>query len=116
MTRPTKTPSYRGLRPRSAFHSDLMRRNTRRGGIAEIRLAKALREFGLRPQRNVASLPGKPDFVFKAARVCVFCDGDFWHGKDHRTRIQQLRKGHNGAYWAAKITRNRLRDKTQTAE
>ena len=56
-------------------------------------------------RRNVADLPGKPDFVFDDARVVVFVDGDFWHG----WRFPQWREKLT-AYWKWKIERNRRRD------
>ena len=76
-------------------------------------LAAALRRVGLRAQRHVDSLPGKPDFVFMRVRVCVFCDGDFWHGRDVK-KVKRLGLGHNGAYWLSKIMTNRRRDRAQT--
>ena len=57
------------------------------------------------------SLPGKPDVVFPRYRVAVFCDGDFWHGRDWPRLARKLRTGGNGSYWAVKIETNRLRDR-----
>jgi len=45
------------------------------------------------------------------ARIALFCDGDFWHGYDWRTRKAKLSRGSNGAYWLAKIATNRKRDR-----
>ncbi len=58
----------------------------------------------------MASLPGKPDIVFPRRRLAVFCDGDFWHGKDWESRRKKLARGTNSSYWIAKIERNRARD------
>jgi DNA mismatch endonuclease (patch repair protein) len=71
--------------------------------------------FGHRYRRNVDGLPGKPDFVFYRARVVVFCDGDFWHGRDFAARRARLQTGANAEYWIAKISRNRARDREQAA-
>jgi DNA mismatch endonuclease, patch repair protein len=49
-------------------------------------------------------LPGKPDIVFRGARLAVFVDGAFWHGHPSK-----LRPGRYGAYWDAKIESNILR-------
>ena len=57
-------------------------------------------------QRNVADLPGKPDFVFEAARLVVFVDGDFWHGWRFPLWREKLTP-----YWKGKIERNRRRDR-----
>jgi DNA mismatch endonuclease (patch repair protein) len=49
--------------------------------------------------------------VFARNRLVVFCDGDFWHGRDLEHRIAKLGRGHNSRYWVSKIQRNVLRDK-----
>jgi DNA mismatch endonuclease (patch repair protein) len=61
---------------------------------------------GLRYRKNLASLPGCPDIVFQRARIAIFCDGDFWHGRDWNARRERLEGGSNGEYWIAKIERN----------
>ena len=46
----------------------------------ELRLEEELRCRGLTTYtKNQVGLLGKPDFVFEARKVAVFCDGDFWH-------------------------------------
>jgi DNA mismatch endonuclease (patch repair protein) len=47
--------------------------------------------------------------------VVVFCDGDFWHGRNWRRLKQQLERRFNAEYWVAKIDRNRKRDRSQVA-
>jgi DNA mismatch endonuclease (patch repair protein) len=56
-------------------------------------------------------LPGKPDIVFPGSKVVVFCDGDFWHGKNWRALSNKLRTGSNPSYWIKKIDTNRRRDR-----
>ncbi len=77
-------------------------------------LQKALRQLGLHFKSNVESLPGKPDIVFPSNRVVVFCDGDFWHGKDWLRLRRNLQANANSAYWISKISSNRKRDVNQT--
>ena len=48
----------------------------------ELLLRKALWKEGIRGYRVNVKLPGKPDIVFTKYKVAIFCDGDFWHGKD----------------------------------
>jgi DNA mismatch endonuclease (patch repair protein) len=79
-----------------------------------VALRRELFRLGLRFRKNVASLPGKPDIVFTRARVVVFCDGDFWHGREWKNLKAKLAKGHNSTYWAAKIDANRRRDRRHT--
>src|SRR4051794_41901235 len=69
---------------------------------------------GLRYRKHVKSLSGRPDFVFAGPRVCLFCDGDFWHGRDWDTLRERLARRANPEYWLAKIGRNVERDREQT--
>jgi DNA mismatch endonuclease (patch repair protein) len=52
--------------------------------------------------------------VFAGKKVVVFCDGDFWHGRDLERRLAKLDRGTNAHYWTAKIARNAERDREQT--
>ena len=85
--------------------------NRRTDTSCERLLRSALWRMGLRFRKNVSTLPGKPDVVFTSRRLAVFCDGDFWHGRDWEKRQQKLAHGHNSAYWIAKIRSNRDRDR-----
>ncbi len=66
---------------------------------------------GPRYRKNVRTLPGKPDIVFARERLAVFCDGDFWHGRDWHRLSRKLRTGSNACYWIQKIKGNRSRDR-----
>jgi DNA mismatch endonuclease (patch repair protein) len=112
---PEKTPSYKGLKPASEVASKAKRSNTRTDTKPELMLRKKLWQNGLRFRKNVKSLPGKPDIVFIKARVVVFCDGDFWHGRNWESRKTKLEGGTNSEYWVAKIAMNIERDKRNTA-
>lgn len=79
-------------------------------------LRDALAAVGLQFEIHARDLPGRPDLVFRDERLCVFCDGDFWHGRDWRARETRLRQGANSAYWLSKIARNRARDRAQTRD
>jgi len=85
--------------------------SAKRDTTPELLLRRALRGAGVRYRTDVASLPGRPDLVIPVARVVVFCDGDFWHGRDLRRRLQKLATGHNAPYWIAKIRSNVGRDR-----
>jgi len=85
----------------------------RSGGTkAELALAKAMWSLGLRYRKRYP-LVGRPDFVFVRARIVVFCDGDFWHGRGFGTeeRARRFKFESNREYWTAKINRNIERDK-----
>ena len=71
----------------------------------EMRVRSALHRRGLRFRKHVKDLPGKPDVVFRKARVAVFVDGDFWHGYRFPSWEDKV-----SDFWKKKINRNRERD------
>lgn len=108
-------PSYKDLRPASAKASAAARASSKKVDTrCEVTLRRVLWAEGCRYRKNVPGLPGRPDVVFPAAKVAVFCDGDFWHGRDWETRRQKLGRGTNSHYWLAKIQRNIERDLQNT--
>ena len=76
----------------------------------EIRLRKALWAEGYRYLKNVKSLPGRPDIVLRGPKICIFCDSEFFHGKDWEVLKPRLEKAENKDYWIKKISRNIERD------
>lgn len=76
----------------------------------EIKLRKALWKEGYRYRVNYKDLPGKPDIVLTKYKIAIFCDSEFWHGKDWEVLKPQLQKGSNPDYWINKIEKNRNRD------
>jgi DNA mismatch endonuclease (patch repair protein) len=80
----------------------------------ERHLRSELWRLGVRFRKNVSNLPGRPDIVIHRARIVVFCDGDFWHGRLWSKRKVKLQKGSNSSYWIAKIEGNIIRDKRDT--
>jgi len=73
----------------------------------ELRLVALLRAAGITGWRRHQPLPGRPDFLFRRARVAVFVDGCFWHGCRWHCRMPSTRS----AFWRAKLARNRGRDR-----
>lgn len=110
----TKSASFVGLSPASEAASRAKRANRKRDTKPELVLRRALWAAGLRYRKHAGDVPGNPDVVFRAARVVVFCDGDFWHGRDWPVLEEQLLRRHNAEYWIAKIARNRERDALHT--
>lgn len=76
----------------------------------EIRLRKALWNRGIRYRKNYKKIPGSPDIALTQYKIAIFCDSEFFHGKDWNTQRSKLKKGANGDYWIKKITRNMERD------
>jgi DNA mismatch endonuclease, patch repair protein len=94
-----------------AKRSWIMSRVKGRNTTPEIKLRQALWRKGLRYRVNLDTLPGKPDIVFSKAKVAIFVDGDFWHGK----KLTATRLGLMSDYWQNKINRNANRDTRNNA-
>lgn len=76
----------------------------------EIILRKMLWQKGIRYRKNFKKLPGTPDIAITKYRIAVFCDGEFFHGKDWEILKPRLQKGSNSEFWISKISRNKERD------
>lgn len=76
----------------------------------EVLLRKALWEKGYRYRKNYKMLPGKPDIALTKYKIAIFCDSEFFHGKDWEVLKPRLEKSNNSEFWIAKISRNRERD------
>ena len=79
-----------------------------KGSKIEIALAKALWKKGFRYRKNDKTVFGKPDFTFKGLKIAVFCDSEFWHGKDWEKKKHEHKS--NIEFWHKKIERNIQRD------
>jgi len=112
-----KRASYKGLSPASEQSSAAGKGASKKSNTRpEILLRKAMWKAGLRYIKNVEELPGKPDIVFRGAHLAIFCDGDFWHGKNWASRKKKLKRGSNADYWISKIESNIKRDKNNTQQ
>jgi DNA mismatch endonuclease (patch repair protein) len=107
----TKVPRYTAFQPASEASSRAMRGNRDCGTQPEVLLRRTLWRMGARYRKNVKGICGKPDLVFPRARIVVFCDGDFWHGRKWESLRQKLERRANAAYWVQKIRANRERDR-----
>jgi DNA mismatch endonuclease (patch repair protein) len=111
-----KVPRFSSFKPASESASLVKQQNRSRNTKAEMLLRRELWRRGLRYRLHAADLPGKPDLVFRRARVVVFCDGDFWHGRRWGERQEKLARGSNARYWTAKIGANVARDRRTTRQ
>jgi len=75
----------------------------------EVSLRKALWGADIRYRKNYKKLPGTPDIALTKYRIAVFCDGEFWHGKDWEIKKPRLQS--NREYWIDKIEKNMIRDR-----
>ncbi|SFS18840.1 very short patch repair endonuclease [Enterocloster citroniae] len=77
----------------------------------EVILRKALWHEGIRYRKNYKGLPGKPDITITKYKIAVFCDSEFWHGKDWPELEERLKRGRRSEFWINKIERNMERDR-----
>ena len=77
-------------------------------------LAKALWSKGYRYRRNNNSVFGRPDFTFRKLKIAVFCDSEYFHGKDWEMQKQRIKT--NTDFWHKKIESNIARDKRVNEE
>ena len=76
----------------------------------ELKLRKELWRRGYRYRKNYTELPGKPDIVLIKYKIAIFCDSEFFHGKDWEVLKPQLEKGKNADFWIEKISKNQQHD------
>ena len=74
----------------------------------EIALRRELWKRNLRYRKNVRSIYGNPDIVFKGKKIAVFVDSEFWHGFDWENKQHEIKS--NRDFWIPKIERNMQRD------
>ena len=85
-----------------------MRAIKSKGTKIEEKLRKAMWKSGLRYRKNDNKVFGTPDFVFKKHKVAVFCDSEFFHGKDWETQKYRIKSKQD--FWFKKIEGNMARD------
>lgn len=110
-TKSMKVPRYTEFTPASQLASEIKKKNRACDTKAELLLRRELWHRGLRYRLHDPKLPGKPDIIFPRAKLAVFIDGDFWHGRNWPQRKTRLARGVNARYWIAKIEANIQRDR-----
>lgn len=78
------------------------------GTVIEQKLGKALWAAGVRYRKQYKKLIGKPDFVVVWAKIAIFCDSSFWHGRNWATTRMAIKS--NKDFWIPKIESNIVRD------
>ena len=82
----------------------------------EVTLQKALWAKGYRYRKNYKKLPGKPDIVLTKYKIAIFCDSEFFHGKDWKNLKSKLCRSNNSQFWINKIQTNIERDERVNKE
>lgn len=94
---------------------DIMTPETRSRVMARIKgkntspertICTRLRRRGVYFTTHAKDLPGRPDIVFRRAKLAIFIDGDFWHG--WRFPLWEHKLSEN---WRNKIAATRERDR-----
>ncbi len=86
-----------------------MSANKGMGTKLELLFGKLLWNAGVRYRKNDKTVYGKPDFVIRKMKIAIFCDGEFWHGRNWDERKNDHKS--NRDFWHSKIDRNIRRDK-----
>jgi len=103
-----KAASHKDGDPVSELRSRTMSRIKSSDTKIEVAFRKALWHCGIRYRKNHGKLPGKPDIAITAHKIAIFCDGEFWHGKDWTAMKEKLHTRRD--FWIGKIERNIERD------
>jgi DNA mismatch endonuclease (patch repair protein) len=80
--------------------SEIMRKVRNKNTNIELILRKALFKDGVR-FRVKNKLFGKPDIIISEEKIAIFCDGDFWHGRNFRKEADGYKD-----FWKEKIRTN----------
>ena len=86
-----------------------MSANKGKGTKLELMFGKLLWNAGVRYRKNDKTVFGKPDFVIRKMKIAIFCDGEFWHGRNWEERKNDHKS--NCDFWHSKIEGNIRRDK-----
>ncbi len=86
-----------------------MRAIKSKGTKIEKMLGKALWAKGYRYRKNNKDVFGKPDFTFNKYKIAIFCDSEYFHGKDWEVQKHKIKT--NTEFWHKKIENNIERDK-----
>lgn len=88
-----------------ATRSRVMARIKGKNTSPERTICAGLRRHGIYIATHAKDLPGRPDVVFRRAKLVVFIDGDFWHGWRFPLWEHKLSRK-----WREKIAATRARD------
>lgn len=100
--------------------ADVLTKEQRRKNMKSIRskdtkieriLRAALWRKGYRYRKNHSRIPGTPDIALTKHRIAIFCDSEYFHGKDWKELKPRLEECDNAAFWIKKISGNIERDK-----
>jgi DNA mismatch endonuclease (patch repair protein) len=116
--RPEPTRPYKRREP--SLTSAMMASVRNKDNRAETLLRKRLWALGGRYRRYHRGTVGRPDIVFVSAKVAVFVDGDFWHGRaileNGTEAMKKTIRTRRRDWWIQKLTGTINRDRFVTRE
>lgn len=92
----------------SSARSSLMRAVRSKDTKPELIVRSIVHRLGARFRLHRKDLPGSPDLVFPARRLCIFVHGCFWH-RHEGCRYSSAPKS-NKEFWMDKFQKNVERD------
>lgn len=78
------------------------------GTKIETVLGAAMWKRGIHYRKQYRKIPGRPDFAVVHAKIAIFCDSSFWHGRGWPEAAAAFRT--NRDFWLPKIAANIRRD------
>ena len=94
--------------------SQIMARIRGKDTEPEMLLRRELRSRGIGYRLHAPDLPGRPDVVFRGARLAVFVHGCFWHRHPGCPKATVPKT--ESRFWTDKFERNVERDRRKTAQ
>jgi len=104
-----KTKKRRKPKRRPLDRSQIMARIRGKDTGPEMLLRRALRARGIGYRLHAPDLPGRPDVVFRGARLAVFVHGCFWHRHPGCAKATDPKT--STTFWQDKFSRNVARDR-----
>lgn len=104
--------SPRTLRTNSDRSMLMSRIRSKGNKSTEQALIQIFQQHKLTGWRRHTELPGRPDFIFRKAKLAIFGDGCFWHGCPKCFRMPKT----NIEFWSKKIAVNKARDRIVRSE
>lgn len=100
--------------PKKESTSRLMSANKAKNTKPELKLRKALWNFGLKGYRlHPKDIPGRPDLIYRKYGLAIFVNGCYWH------RCQKCKPSFpksNVDFWKGKFQKNKERDRRKIQE
>ena len=84
-----KAVKNKGSKIETMLQKELWHTVKNKGSKIETMLQKELWHRGLRYRKNAKTVYGKPDIAFIGKRIAVFCDSEFFHGYDWKTKTKK---------------------------